>query len=100
MMPRFLGERPSFTREEAARENDRVPDPVPSRPADDSLPLSGTVLLEERNVYGTMKLYPANKLARAITGLTNTATFTRPHVEMLKGMGLAVQTVGVSPRTL
>lgn len=68
--------------------------------ADTSLPLSGLVLVEERNVYGSMKLYPVNKLAQALADLIGTRTIPERDIEYIKALGLTVQTTGAEPRQL
>lgn len=91
--------RPSFTREELAREAERLPQDPPRRAA----PIQGinaVVLLDERSVYGELKLYPHNELARALADFRGTKTFTRPMVEQLKAMGMTVQIVGTNARKL
>lgn len=67
---------------------------------DTSLPIRGTVLLQERNVYGEMKLYPANRLAHQLTAIADTKTVTPNMVRQFKNLGLTVQTTGESPRQL
>lgn len=68
--------------------------------ADTSLPLAGIVLLEERSVYGEMKLYPANALAKQLAAIADTKTVTPNMVRQFKALGLTVQTTGVDPRQL
>lgn len=68
--------------------------------ADTSLPLAGTVLLEERDVYGSKKLYPANRLATALCDLAGNKTATHYMVRQFKDMGLTVMTTGAEPRQL
>jgi hypothetical protein len=67
---------------------------------DDSLPLRGLVLVEERSVYGQRMLYPANALARALLQLTRGSTFTAVQVERVKAIGLQVRTTGAASREL
>ena len=61
---------------------------------------AGLVLVEERNVYGSMKLYPANKLAQALADLIGTRTIPERDIEYIKALGLTVQTIGAEPRIL
>jgi hypothetical protein len=58
------------------------------------------VELEERNVYGTLQLYPHNRLARALAEFRGTKTFTPVMVEQLKAMGFTVVIAGTNARTL
>lgn len=58
------------------------------------------VELEERNVYGTMQLYPNNRLARALAEFRGAKTFTPVMVEHLKAMGFTVMVAGKNPRQL
>jgi hypothetical protein len=58
------------------------------------------VELAERNVYGTLQLYPHNELARALAEFRGARTFTPVMVEQLKGMGMTVQVAGTNARTL
>jgi hypothetical protein len=58
------------------------------------------VELEERNVYGELKLYPHNRLARALAEFRGTRTFTPVMVEQLKAMGFTVLVAGTNARTL
>lgn len=67
---------------------------------DASLPIAGTVLLEERNVYGNTLLYPANRLAEILLALTGAKTFTPMAVLHIKQLGLRVMTTGAQPREL
>lgn len=67
---------------------------------DDSLPLAGTVLVEERSQYGSTRYYPANKLAEAVCLLTNTRTVMPKDFIVLKDMGFTVITTGAKPRRL
>lgn len=67
---------------------------------DDSVPIRGLVLLEERNVYGQQLLYPANALAKGIVALTRGTTVTQPQVDRIKALGLRVRTIGAASREL
>lgn len=67
---------------------------------DTSLPLRGTVLLEERSQYGAVVLRPANLLAAALCQIAGTKNMTWPTINCAKAMGLTVQTTGVQPRQL
>lgn len=67
---------------------------------DESLPLAGTVLLEEKTVYGTTMLYPANDLARSLAWFRGATTFTAFMVTQAKAMGFTVHTTGSAPKEL
>jgi hypothetical protein len=58
------------------------------------------VELEERSVYGELKLYPHNRLARALAEFRGTRTFTPVMVEQLKAMGFIVIVAGTNARML
>jgi hypothetical protein len=58
------------------------------------------VELEERSVYGQLKRYPHNELARALAEFRGTQTFTPVMVEQLKAMGMTVVIAGTNARTL
>ena len=67
---------------------------------DDSLPLAGVVLLEERSQFGNTVLHPANDLARSLAWFRGATTFTQQMVKQSKDMGLTVRTTGTAPKEL
>jgi hypothetical protein len=60
---------------------------------DDSLPIRGLVLVHEREVYGTVKHYPANQLAARLAVIAGSTTLTPKTIEHAKAMGLTVRTI-------
>lgn len=67
---------------------------------DDSLPISGMVLVREVSQYGSTVLHPANKLAEALAAIAGTKTMTLLTIRHAKAMGLTVMTSGQWPRQL
>lgn len=48
-----------------------------------------------KSVYGRELYYPANAAAQYVCKLTNTATLSAKHLEILRAMGCTVQAVEV-----
>lgn len=68
--------------------------------ADGSLPLTGILVVEERNVYGVQLLYPANDLARALVALSGHTTLTVAAIVLIKSMGFRILTNGSDPKEI
>ena len=48
------------------------------------------IIVEQKNVYGTIKFYPVNELAQRFATLMRQKTFDVQNLADIKGMGMTV----------
>lgn len=48
------------------------------------------IIVEQRNVYGSIKFYPVNMLAEQFAALMKQKTFDTGNIRALRDMGLAI----------
>jgi len=50
-----------------------------------------TIQVKQRNVYGSIKFYPANELAAQFARLMRQKTFDESNLREIKAMGVAIE---------